>query len=145
MSLRDHLLPDEEVRARVGSFLATNRRILRYEEALDGKETATELSYMRVRGIEKVRPPNHRIMTGGTLLAVGGFLISMIVGLYTPLLLVPAGVGMILFGARGRDAFYQLQTSGATPADEARWRVPYNGSMQFIAEVCDRTGRRPNE
>jgi len=144
MTLRDRFTPGEDVVARAGPFYATTRRIVRYERAPDGSETFVELPYFHVRSIELVRPPNHRVMTTGLVVAIAGLFIGFGIGLYTPFLMIPAGVGMIIYGSvSGKEQYYQIDTGGTPPIDKDLWRVPYRGSMEFIAIVGERSGHRP--
>ncbi len=174
MPLRNHLHPDEDILARVSPFYATSRRILRFESLRNGEETFTELPYARVKAIEIVQPPNHRLMAGGTVVSIGGLFLAMFVGLYTPMIAVPAGLAMIVLGGNGTGMrrYFQLtgeelpgqRAQGPSPTEkntagkganptakvarrkeQALWRVPYAGSMDFIGVVGQRTGKRPKE
>ena len=145
MSLWEKLTSGEEVLARVGPFYATTHRVVRYEQGPDGKEVLTELPYNRLRSVESVRPGDHRMMAGGTALVLLGLFLGVYIGLYTPLLAVPLGLGLIFFGAKGKEVYYQLHGADPTPKDQTTWRIPYRGSMEFLAVVGDRSGRRPEE
>ncbi len=156
MALMDHLKDGEDVVARVGPFYATSRRVLRYEPAPQGKEPAPrgkekeqlpELPYSRLSRIELVRPPNHPMMIGGTVMALGGLFLTFFVGLFTPMLAVPVGIGVIILGGTGagKPRYFQLHSAGATKLEQALWRIPYHGSMDFIAAVGTRAGNKPIE
>lgn len=174
MPLRNHLHPDEDILARVSPFYATSRRILRFDSLRNGEERFTELPYARVKSIEIVRPPNHRLMAGGTVVSIGGLFLAMFVGLYTPMIAVPAGLAMIMLGGNGTGMgrYFQLTVEeapgpraaganvtgegpnqkeksasgkGARRKEQALWQVPYVGSMDFIGAVGQRTGKTPKE
>ena len=145
MTLMDSLEPGEEVMARAGPFYATSRRVLRYEERLRTSASLPQLPYTRLKSIELVHPPNHRKMIGGVLVAFGGLFATFYFGMFTTILLVPLGIGLIGFGAmgNGNQPYYQLHVLSATAKELALWRVPYRGSMDFLSVIGSRTGYRP--
>lgn len=145
MTLMDSLEPGEDVIGRVGPFYATSRRVLRYEQRSKDEGPLPQLPYARLTSIELVHPPNHRKMAGGVLVAFGGLFITFYFGMFTTILLVPVGVGLIVFGAmgNGNQPYYQLHANGSTPKEQALWRIPYRGSMDFMGAIGSRTGYRP--
>ena len=147
MALGNHLRPDEDVLARIGPYYATSRRVLRYEQAPGGKEEAQELLYARVGSIELVRPTNHPMMVGGTILALSGLFVTVTLGFFTTILVVPFGLAFIFLGARGqgKEPYYQLHINNATRREKALWRIPHRGSMDFMGAVGYRTGWKPIE
>ncbi len=147
MSIHRHLMDGERVLGEAPPFYATTHRVLRYEEAPDGIESISELIYNRIASVERVSAPNHKLMIGGTLMVLAGLFLGVYIGLYTPYLAVPAGLAVIIFGAigGGMPVCYRLESRGASPEEQAKWLVPYRGSMQFIATVGDRSGHRPAE
>lgn len=144
LSVLDHLTSGEEILARLDRFYATSHRVLWYAERPSGEEVA-ELPYFRLRSVELVRLPNHRFMAGGTALAILGFLLGVYFGFFTSVFVVALGLGLILFGAQGKEAYYQLHGNLLSREEQARWRIPYRGSMDFIVTVGQRSGRRLTE
>ncbi|MBI2887875.1 MAG: hypothetical protein HYY02_11785 [Chloroflexi bacterium] len=139
MTVLDQLTPGEEILARCEPFYATTHRVLRAD---DSQGAATlELPYIRLQSVELVRQPSHRLMTAGTALAILGFLLWYFLGLVTSFLAVMAGIGVLVYGAQGREAYYQLRTYQMAPNEERRWRIPYRGSMDFIVTVGQRSGK----
>ena len=140
MTVFDHLTPGEEVLARFEHFYATTHRVLWWASQPQG-EAVQELPYGRLQAVELVRLPNHRLMASGTALAILGFLLWIFLGLVTPFLVVAAGIGLILYGAQSKEAYYQLRSYQMPPQEEAHWRIPYRGSMDFIVAVGQRSGK----
>ena len=144
MSLLSHLTPGEEVLSRLEHYYATSHRVLWYAETPKGEELA-ELPYYRLRSVELVREPSHGLMVGGTVMALLGFLLSLYLGFITGPLAIAFGLGMLFLGAYGKEGYYQLNGDNLSQEEQARWRIPYRGSMDFIVVVGQRSGRRLNE
>lgn len=142
MSVYDHLTPGEQVVARVGPFYATSHRMLRYEEG----GTPVQVPYARVDSIDLVRSQNQKLVLGGGVMIVLGLILAGVIGLYTGFLAIPFGLVMMFIGSRdGKEVFYELRSTDGMPGGQEQWRVPYQGSMSFIATVGERSGHRPND
>lgn len=144
MALLDHLTPGEQVLHRFGQYFATTHRVLWYRETPAGEEVA-ELPYYRLRAVELVREPSHRLMAGGTALAILGFFLMQYLEFFTGPLALAFGIGLVVLGARGKEGYYQLSADNLTKDEQRRWRIPYRGSMEFMAAVGQRSGRRLTE
>ena len=144
VSLLNHLTPGEEVLSRLEHYYATSHRVLWYAETPKGEELA-ELPYYRLRSVELVRAPSHGLMVGGTVMTLAGFLLSLYLGFITGPLAIVFGLGMLFLGAYGKESHYQLNGDNLSREEQARWRIPYRGSMDFIVVVGQRSGRRLNE
>jgi len=144
MSIIDHLAPGEQVITRFGRYYATSHRVLWYAQTPAGEEVA-DLPYYRLRSVVLVRNPNHRLMAGGTILAVAGFLLTAYIGFITGPLAIIFGVGMVLLGAHGKEGHYLLRGEGLSAEEQRRWRIPYRGSLDFMATIGQRSGRKLQE
>lgn len=147
MTLRENLRPGEEIVARVGPYYATSHRVLRYDQTRSGAYDMPELPYSRLSSIELVRPPNHKMMAGGTVISLGGVFLTVFYGLVTTILLALAGLVFIVLGSmgKGNEPYFQLHIADASSGEQRLWRVPYRGSMEFMAAVGTRTGKMPAE
>ena len=141
MGIRDHLRPGETLISDHKPFYATSYRIILCQEK-DGREEVWELPYTRLTSVEMVKLPHFKLMIAGTLAVVGGAMMTKL-GLFTSWLAIAAGVGMLLFGAIGREAYYQLRAHGMTKEEEARWRLDRWGSGSFVSTIRSIIGERP--
>lgn len=140
MAARDHLREDESILAQFPPFYATTHRILRCETN-GGQEECHELPYHHIATVEIIRRPLHRIAVPGVFVALSGvFLWSL--GFYTAVPTVALGVALILWGARGREAYYQFRGYDMPEQEQRRWRVTFRGSAGFIIAVGEHV-RRP--
>ena len=133
MAVRDNLLEGEMSLSQCPPFYATNRRILRTITE-SAREEIVDLPYYRIESVELMREPRHRLAVAGVIMAFSGVIMWML-GFFTSIPAIAAGVGMILWGARGREGYYQFRTSQMRPDELARWRVPFRGSAGFITTV----------
>jgi len=135
------LAPGEQVVARVGPFFATSQRVVRYDEA---NGAFAQVPYARVDSIDLVRPQNQKLILGGGVLIILGLFLFGAVGLYTGLISIPLGIVLMVMGGRGgKEVFYELRSNDGMPGGQEQWRVPYRGSMEFIAVVGERSHVRP--
>ena len=141
MGIREHLRHEETIISDHRPFYATSQRIIHYVER-DGIEEIRELSYARLTSVEVIKLPRHKMMIAGTLMIVGGALMSTIVFI-TSWVAILAGIGAILYGGIGREAFYQFHANGMTKEEAARWRLAYWGNGSFIRTILTAIGKRP--
>lgn len=141
MPLRDHLEPEESILARCDPFYATSRRVLRYQITKDG-EQAVGLPYSRVQGVELVRKPQHRLMVAGTLMGAAGAFLFFYLGFITSIPTFIFGLGLIIYGGQGKEAYYQLHLYQMTKQEGEIWRIRFRGSADFIVKVGEQSGRR---
>ncbi len=144
MALRDYLEPEERIQARCDPFYATSRRLIRYQLTREGEKVYL-LPYNRVRSIELVRKPHHKLMTLGTILAASGILLFFYWGLITSIPTFFIGIGVIIYGGQGRDVHYQIHLENMTPEEKEIWRVRPRGSKDFITSIAETTGRPVTE
>ena len=140
MAARDHLMEEEYILANCPPFYATTRRILRCETK-NGQEEVHELPYFQISTVELVRRPHHKRAISGVLMSFVGLILWMM-GLYTPILAVFLGIGLIVWGARGQESHYQFEGYNMGPEDLSLWQVPFRGSAGFIGAVGEHV-RRP--
>lgn len=140
MAARDHLMEDESILSSFPPFYATNRRILRCETT-GNHEEVHDLFYHRIESVELVRQPRHGLAIGGVVIAFLGIVIWMM-GFITAIPSILLGVGLIFWGARGREGYYQFRGYQMPPDELARWQVRFRGSAGFIMTVSEHV-RRP--
>jgi len=140
MGIREQLREGETLISDHQPFYATSQRVIRYEEK-DGIEEFWELSYARLTSVEIIKLPRHKMMIAGALLIIGGAILSN-VGFITSWLAIIAGIGAILFGGIGREAFYQFHANSMTKEETARWRLTYWGNGSFVRTVRTVIGDR---
>ena len=134
MPLQRYLAPGEEVVSQHGPFYATSFRVVRFEVRKDGREEARSLPYSSLETVELVTKPRHLLMILGTVMAILALPMWFYLVL-TPIIMFVVGVGMVIVGGIGREAYYQLHARNMT-AEEARlWRIPRRGSGQLVASI----------
>ena len=139
MGIRGKLRHEETLISDHQPFYATSQRVIHYEEK-DGREELWELSYSRVTSVQVIKLPRHKMMIAGTLMIVGGAILSTIVFI-TSWLAIIVGVGAIIYGGMGRQAFYQIHANGMTKDEAARWRLAYWGNGSFIRTILTAIGK----
>ena len=139
MGIREHLRHEETIISDHHPYYATSQRVIHYQE-IDGREELWELTYARLTSVEVVKLPRHKMMIAGTMLIIGGAVMSTI-GFITSWLAILAGIGAIVYGGIGREAYYQLHANGMTKEEAARWRLVYWGSGSFIRTIRTVTGK----
>ena len=115
-------------------FYATSHRVIHLEEK-DGGEELSELPYSRVTSVEVVKLARHNVMIAGTMMVVGGAITAATLNFITSWLAVIAGIGVVLYGGIGREAYYQFRAEGMDKEEEAKWRLAYYGSGSFVRTV----------
>ena len=171
MSLQDILMPGEKILSECRPFYATSRRIIRYDERVQGAPMV-EVAYHQLTAVEVIRKPSHPMMLLGTLAVISAIFLTAIGLIFiTSLPALIAGVVLLVLGARGKLGYYRLHvrensaapaqpsTSEAdlgttirsfmeymgvmTPAEEARWIMDYSKARSFIATVRNIRGEIP--
>jgi len=141
MGIREQLRQGETVISDHQPYYATSHRVIRYEE-IDGRVDLWELSYARLTSVEVIKMPRHKMMIAGTMLVVGGAIMSATLAFITSWFAILAGVGALIYGGIGREAYYQLHASGMTKEEAARWRLVYWGNASFIRTIRTAIGER---
>ncbi len=136
----DRLTPGEEVLARKGAFYATTHRIIEFVPSPQG-DSFSELPYLWLRSVDVISEPDRKVMAKGTVLGIAGILMYALLAFATSLLVVIAGVGLILYGAKGHEAYYQLTSERLSKEEQARWRIPVRGAFGFIVAIGERSGK----
>ncbi len=134
MSIRDHLRQGEAIISDHNPYYATSFRVIHYEEK-DGNEELSELPYSRVTSVEVVKLARHNVMIAGTMLVVGGAILAATWNLIGSWLSIVAGIGVVIYGGIGREAYYQFRAEGMDKEEEAKWRLTYWGSGSFVRTV----------
>ena len=143
MGIRGRLRHEETIISDHHPYYATSQRVILLQE-IDGREELWELPYARLTSVEVIKLPRHRMMIAGTLMIVGGAIMSTI-GYFTSGLAILAGIGAIIYGGIGREAYYQLHADGMTKEEAARWRLAYWGSGSFIRTIRTVTGKNEED
>ena len=130
----------ERVVSSFGPYHATSRRVILLNERRDGSQVHHELPYAELESIAEVRGKDRRrIALGAAVVAVG--LATMFVWfLILPIVAVVMGGVIILQGAVGRPAYYQLKARGMEGRALRRWQVKHYGAGSFIASISEMTG-----
>ena len=94
-----------------------------------------------MRSVELVREPDRSLQTKGVLAGILGMILWFVIGLITSALMVILGVILILVGSKGKEAYYILRSDRLDAKEQERWRIPFQGSMDFIATIGTMTGK----
>ena len=134
MSIRDHLRQGEAIISDHNPFYATSHRVIHYEEN-DGTEELRELPYSRLKSVEVVKLARQNVMIAGTIMVIGGAISAATLNLITPWLAVIAGIGVVVYGGIGREAYYQFRAEDMDKEEEEKWRLAYFGGGSFVRTV----------
>ena len=140
MDIRSRLRYGETLLSDHHPYYATSQRIILYQE-VGGREEVWELPYARVTSVEVVKMPRHKMMVAGTLLIVGGAVMSTY-GFITSFPAILAGIGALVYGGIGREAYYQFHANGMSKEEASRWRLVYWGSGSFVRTIQTVIGDR---
>jgi hypothetical protein len=140
MGIREKLRHEETIVSDHHPYYATSQRVVLLQE-LDGREELWEIPYARLTSIDVVRLPRHKMMIAGTLMVVGGAIMSS-VGFFTSWLAIVFGVIALIYGGIGREAFYQFHANDMTKEEATKWRLVYWGSGSFIRTIQTIRGDR---
>ena len=139
MGIRGRLRHEETIISDHHPYYATSQRVILLQE-INGREELWELPYGRLTRVEVVKLPRHKMMIAGTMMIVGGAIMSSI-GYFTSILSLVGGIAAIIYGGIGREAYYQLHADDMTKEEAARWRLAYYGSGSFIRTIRTVTGK----
>ena len=134
MSIQDHLRQGEAIISDHNPYYATSFRVIHYLEK-DGNEELSELSYSRLTSVEVVKLARHNVMIAGTMMVIGGAILAATWGLIGSWLSIIAGIGVVIYGGIGREAYYQFRAEDMDKEEEAKWRLAYWGSGSFVRTV----------
>ena len=139
MGIREQLRHGETIISDHQPFYATSLRVIHYEEK-EGLDELWEISYARLTSIEVIKMPRHKMMIGGSMMIIGGAIMAATIQFITSWLAIVVGIGAIIYGGIGREAYYQLHANGMTNEEALRWRLTYYGSGSFIRTIQAITG-----
>ena len=139
MDIRELLRHQETVISDHSPYYATSQRLILYQE-IDGIKEISEIPYTRLTSIEVVKLPRHKILIAGTMMIIGGAIMAATIQFITSWLAIFVGIGAIIYGGIGREAYYQLHANGMTNEETLRWRLIYYGSGSFIRTIQTITG-----
>ena len=143
MGIRGRLRHEETIISDHHPYYATSQRVILLQE-INGREELWELPYGRLTKVEVIKLPRHKMMIAGTMMIVGGAIMSSI-GYFTSILALLGGICAIIYGGIGREAYYQLHANGMTKEEAARWRLVYWGSGSFIRTIRIVTGKNEED
>ena len=143
MGIRGRLRHEETIISDHHPYYATSQRVILLQE-INGREELWELPYGRLTKVEVIKLPRHKMMIAGTMMIVGGVIMSSI-GYFTSILALVGGIGAIIYGGIGREAYYQLHADGMSKEEAARWRLVYWGSGSFIRTIRIVTGKNEED
>ena len=143
MGIRGRLRHEETIISDHHPYYATSQRVILLQE-INGREELWELPYGRLTKVEVIKLPRHKMMIAGTMMIIGGAIMSSI-GYFTSILALVGGIGAIIYGGIGREAYYQLHADGMSKEEAARWRLVYWGSGSFIRTIRIVTGKNEED
>ena len=129
--IRSHLRSGETIISDHRPFFATSQRVILVQNQ---HPRLLEIPYQRLSSIELVKEPLHKLMIAGTLMIIGGAILTTVVYI-TSWFAIIIGCGSLVYGAIGRKSYYQLNTDKMTDEEELLWRLPYWGSGSFIRTI----------
>ncbi len=150
MPLENYLVQGEEILAKAGIFVATNKRLIRYNKRFFSEEL-DDIPYSHITSIGVVKSPRKRLIKAGviiTLIAIITFLSLMVIssvlksvsgllkgfmgfdmsGLLAPLIpfsvfMLIGGVIIIVLGFFPLQTFIQFRAPGLNKDGEAKFRL----------------------
>ena len=132
----------ERIVSSFGPYFATSRRILLYLEQAKGL-LVRELPYEEFDDIRAVNESNHKLLGLGALLVIASIASMLFLGLFLPLAGVGLGGYVLLIGAMGRPAYYQIEAEEIDSDDLWLWRINHRGGGSFIATIRVIMGKDP--
>ncbi len=129
--IRSHLRSGETIISDHRPFFATSQRVILIQ---NHHPRVVEIPYQTLSSIELVKEPLHKLMIAGTLMIIGGGILTTVVYI-TSWFAIIIGCGSLVYGAIGRKSYYQLNTDRMTDEEELLWRLPYWGSGSFIRTI----------
>jgi len=150
MPLENYLIQGEEILAKAGIFVATNKRLIRYNKRFFSEEL-DDLPYSHITSIGVVKSPRKRLIKAGviiTLIAIITFLSLMVIssvlksvsgllkgfmgfdlsGLLAPLIpfsvfMLIGGIVILVLGFFPLQMFIQFRAPGLNKDGEAKFRL----------------------
>ncbi len=144
IDLEPYLKDNERIVSQFGPYFATSQRVLLVIER-KGKTEFHEIPYSQLESVEDIRVFNHQKVARGALLALTGFLVSLIWLSIVSIALVITGVVVLIRGAIRKVAYYQLRGRGMEGPELYKWQLKRFGAGSFIASIQTITGRRRPE
>ena len=141
--VQGRLRPGERVVSRFGPYYATSHRILLHLETGSGA-VAKELSYSDLEGVEEVRVGNRKLVMLGAATALAGLLASSVWGIIATIVGLVLGLGIAVYGAIARPAYYQLHGRSIADTDAPYWRLRHHGAGSFLSSVRTIAGDPPH-
>ena len=141
MAVDSHLNQTERIVSQFGPYYATSIRLLLHLER-NGVEELHELPYSQIERIDAVRTSDHTRMILGAVVVAASIILSLSLGMFTPLLGVVAGAFLVLHGSIGGPAYYQVHGRGVPPKQMRLWQIRYRGAGSLIASIRTITGER---
>ena len=139
-----YLRDNERVISQFGPYFATSHRVLLVIERR-GKTESHEIPYTQFESVEEIRVFNHQTVAWGALLALIGFLVSLIWLSIVSISLVIIGIVVLIRGAMRRVDYYQIIGRGMEGPELYKWQLKHTGAGSFIASIHTITGRsRPD-
>ena len=74
-------------------------------------------------------------MIAGTMMVIGGVIMAATLQFITSWIAMLVGIGVVLYGGIGREAYYQFHAEGMNKDEEMRWRLAYWGSGSFVRTI----------
>jgi hypothetical protein len=139
-----HLRDGERIVSQFGPYFATSQRILVVVEKAE-ETIVEELPYAHLESIDEVSLPNHKKMTVGAILTIGGVTLAFGWFLLVPLIAALVGIVLVLHGSVGQLAYYQLRGRDMKKKNLQRWQVRHYGAGSFIATIRTITGLKSDD
>ena len=139
--IRSHLRSGETIVSDHRPFFATSQRVVLFQ---NNHPRLLEIPYHRLSSIELVKEPYHKLMIAGTLMIIGGAILTTMIYIMSWLAII-VGSGSLVYGAIGRKSYYQLHADRMTDEEELLWRLPYWGSGSFIRTIRKIVGDRSDD
>ncbi len=140
-AVRPHLAHGEQLVSSFGPYHATSSRII----LISAHGDTHEMPYISLERIAEVQSPDHRKMFLGFLISAAGLAAMFFWYLVIPIIALVVGMLVLLQGAVGRPAYYQLEGRGMDGRELRRWQIRHYGAGSFIASISEITGIVPVE
>ena len=134
MDVRDRLLAGEFILSEHPPFYLTSMRLLHHDEKTHRGETRG-IPIERLIAVDSLRGTRHSFMVIGSVLLISGFVLALILPLYTTLLAIPAGIGALVMGSIGKTVAYQVKAQEMDNGEESIWQLPAWGADNFVNTI----------
>ena len=139
-----YLRDNERIVSQFGPYFATSQRVLLVIERR-GETEYHEIPYSQLESVEDIRVFNHQKVARGALIALTGFLVSLMWLSIVSIALVITGIVVLIRGANRKVAYYQLRGRGMEGPELNKWQLQHFGAGSFIASIQTITGRHRPE